>query len=100
MAFGLPVVAINSGGISTIVQDGLKWLLCDEKCVWQIADNICSLLDDEKLYKKIIENSKKQQMCMTIVVLQRNMTQDKKVNFINLKLQYCNITMKHYKNGY
>ena len=58
MASGLPTVASKISGIPQLIKDGENGLLCDEKCVWQLADNICSLLDDESLYKKIAENGK------------------------------------------
>ena len=53
MASGLPVVASNSGGIPQLIIDGENGMLCEEKCVWQIAENISSLLDDDMLYKKM-----------------------------------------------
>lgn len=56
MASGLPVVASNSGGISQLIKDGVNGLLCEEKCVWQITDNICSLLNDKNLRNSIIKN--------------------------------------------
>lgn len=56
MASGLPVVASNSGGIPQLIRNGENGLLCEEKCVWQIADNISSLLDDRKTYKKLQKN--------------------------------------------
>jgi len=56
MASGLPIVASKSGGITQVIKDGENGLLCDEKCVWQLADNICSLLNDEKLYRRIVIN--------------------------------------------
>lgn len=62
MASGLPTVASKISGIPQLIKDGENGLLCDEKCVWQLADNICSLLDDESLYKKIAENGKETAM--------------------------------------
>lgn len=59
MASGLPVVASHSGGISQLIKDGVNGLMCDEKCVWQLADNISSLLDDCGLAQKIIQGAKK-----------------------------------------
>lgn len=59
MASGLPVVASNSGGIAQLIKDGVNGLLCEEKCVWQIVDNISSLLDDETLRSSIIAESRK-----------------------------------------
>ena len=59
MASGVPIVASNSGGITQLINDGENGLLCEEKCVWQIADNISSLLNDETLYKKLQINGYK-----------------------------------------
>lgn len=59
MASGLPVVASNSGGIAQLIKDGINGLLCEEKSVWQLVDNICSLLNDGVLYQKIVENGKR-----------------------------------------
>lgn len=56
MASGLPIVASRSGGIIQVIKDGENGLLSEEKCVWQLADNICSLLNDYYLCKKLIQN--------------------------------------------
>ena len=58
MASGLPVVASDSGGINQLIINHVNGLLCEEKCIWQLIDNICSLLNDENLYQKIVENGK------------------------------------------
>lgn len=59
MASGLPVIASNSGGIAQLIENGVNGLLCEEKSVWQLMDNICNLLDDMDLYQKIVENEKR-----------------------------------------
>lgn len=59
MASELPVVASKTGGIPQLIIDGVNGLLCEEKCVWQLADNICSLLNDEELYQKIVKEGEK-----------------------------------------
>ena len=56
MASKLPVIATKTGGIPQLIQDGVNGLLCDEKCVWQLSDHICSLLDDKNLYNEIVNN--------------------------------------------
>ena len=53
MASGLPVVASNSGGIPQLIKDGENGLLCEEKNLWQLADNMNCLLDDEKLFHRL-----------------------------------------------
>ncbi len=57
MASGLPVAASRSGGIVDIIRDGENGLLSDERNVWQLADNLSTLLDDAALYKKLSENA-------------------------------------------
>lgn len=59
MVSELPVVASNSGGITQLIKDGVSGLLCEEKSVWQLVDNICCLLDDAELYQRIVRNGKK-----------------------------------------
>ncbi len=59
MASGLPVVASKSGGIVQIIKDGENGLLCEERCVWQLVDNICTLCNDKSLYQRITENGGK-----------------------------------------
>lgn len=59
MASGLPVVANRSGGIVEIVKDGINGLLCDEKNIWQLVDNISTLLDDPDLYASCSSNALK-----------------------------------------
>ncbi len=58
MASELPVIATKTGGIPQLIQDGVNGLLCEERCVWQLTDNICSLLNDHDLYEKIAANGK------------------------------------------
>ena len=59
MASGLPIVASNSGGIVQLIEDGVNGLLCEEKSIWQLIDNICSLLSNEDFYQQIAKNGKK-----------------------------------------
>lgn len=49
MASGLPVVASNSGGITSIVEDKVNGLLCEEKNAEQLAAKIELLLKDDEL---------------------------------------------------
>lgn len=55
MASGLPVVASNSGGIPGIIQDRYNGLLCEEKCVWQLAESIDNVLNDVQLSQELIQ---------------------------------------------
>lgn len=59
MASGLPVVANNSGGIPQLVKDNVNGLLCEEKNVAQLVRNICSLMEDEALHKRIVAGGEK-----------------------------------------
>ena len=57
MASGIPVVASRSGGIVDIIEHGENGLLAEEKNSKELAYRINQLLNDEKLRKKISENS-------------------------------------------
>lgn len=57
MASGIPIVASNSGGIPQLIEDGVNGLLCEEKCVQQIANSICRLINDAQLYNRIAKNA-------------------------------------------
>lgn len=59
MASGLPVVASDSGGISQLIRDGENGLLCKEKSVEELGNTINSLLEQEKLYRTIVESEQK-----------------------------------------
>lgn len=54
MASKLPIVASRSGGITQLIKDGECGLLCEEKSICQLQDNISSLLDSVELYQKIV----------------------------------------------
>lgn len=58
MASGLPVVASKSGGIVQLIEDHFNGLLCKEKNVGQLVENINNLINDSELYYQIIENMK------------------------------------------
>lgn len=59
MASGLPVVASRSGGIVQLIQDGVNGLLCEEKNIHEIRDNINRLLTDTTLYQTICAGAQK-----------------------------------------
>lgn len=59
MASGLPIVASNSGGITEVIEDEKTGLLCSEKNVEQLQNNINRLLNDKELVHTIMENDKK-----------------------------------------
>lgn len=53
MALGLPVVAVNKGGIPFIVDDGQNGLLVNDDDDVQMADKISSLIENSSLYTAI-----------------------------------------------
>ena len=59
MASGLPVAAFASGGITQLIKHEENGLLCEEKDVKALAENINCLLWEEELREKLIENSNK-----------------------------------------
>lgn len=58
MYSGLPVIATSVGGIVDTVQNEVNGLLVNQKDSKAIAKSIDRIISDEKLKKKIIENSK------------------------------------------
>ena len=59
MASGLPVVASDSGGIAQMIKHEVNGLLCQEKDVIQLADNMNRILEDIKFSEQLRENAKK-----------------------------------------
>ena len=59
MASGLPIAAFDSGGISELIKHEENGLLCPERDVDKLAENINRLLKDENLISTLIENSRK-----------------------------------------
>ncbi len=59
MASGLPIVASDSGGISQLIRNEINGLLCEEKNVNQLRENIVRILNDRELYLKLCENARK-----------------------------------------
>ena len=58
-AFGLPVLAVNTGGVATIIKDGENGYLFDSDAApEQYVDKIIKLIDDESLYKKMKQNAR------------------------------------------
>lgn len=53
MASGLPVVGSNSGGIPTIIKDGINGFLTEEKNSMDISEKINILLNNPNLYEKM-----------------------------------------------
>jgi glycosyltransferase involved in cell wall biosynthesis len=53
MAFGLPVVATNVGGLPEVVQDGVTGILVPPKDPNALADAIVRLLRDPELRKRL-----------------------------------------------
>ena len=59
MAHHLPIVTTNEGGIPDIVKDGENGLISQIRNPQSLADNICKLLDDADLRRKMGENGYK-----------------------------------------
>lgn len=56
MASGVPVVAFASGGIPQLITHDVNGLLCEEKDIKTLAENINSVLSDEELRNRLIQN--------------------------------------------
>lgn len=56
MASGLPVVASNSGGISSLIEQGVSGILCEEKNVQQLVNGINRLCNDIVFFQEIEKN--------------------------------------------
>lgn len=82
MASGLPVVASMSGGISQMICDRENGLLCEEKNVAQLSDQINSILYDEELYEKLKKGSKE-----TALLYDYSVIAEKYRNVIESKLK-------------
>lgn len=59
MASGVPVVAFSSGGIPQLITHDVNGLLCEEKDVKTLAENINKVLGDEELRNRLIQNGNK-----------------------------------------
>lgn len=57
MASKKPVVATHTGGVTSIIKDGLNGFLVKTKDSKALAEKINMLLDDEKLRKRIAKNA-------------------------------------------
>ena len=58
MACGIPVIAYNTGGLSTIIKDRHNGILVDtEKGANGLYDAIIELENDEVLRKKLVRNA-------------------------------------------
>ncbi|MCM8784199.1 MAG: glycosyltransferase family 4 protein [Candidatus Omnitrophica bacterium] len=58
MAFGIPVVASNTGGISEIIQDGENGLLVLPRDEKGLGEAICRILEDDTLKNKLVFKGK------------------------------------------
>jgi glycosyltransferase involved in cell wall biosynthesis len=56
LASGVPVVSTNVGGVPHVVANGETALLVDPGDVEQMANEALSILGDERLAKKLMEN--------------------------------------------
>ena len=55
---GLPVVASDVGGVGSLITEGLTGLLVNRYDHTGLADQVCRLLNDEELYRRISEKSR------------------------------------------
>jgi glycosyltransferase involved in cell wall biosynthesis len=53
MAFGVPVVAVDAGGATDLVRDGVNGLLIPPNDVELLAQGLCRLIQDESLRRKL-----------------------------------------------
>lgn len=72
LACGVPVIATNTQGNATFIQDSVNGLLVGEKPE-SFGDGIVKLLQDPQLYQKMVRNSRDsvQQFCWTKLVKDR-----------------------------
>lgn len=59
MSFSLPVVGFRIGGIAEAIEDGSSGFLCEKDGFDEMEENIKTLIDDEKLRKKMGRKSRK-----------------------------------------
>ena len=59
MASGIPVVAFESGGISEVIKHEKNGLLCKEKDVQGLEQNILRILNEPVLYNKLVSEGQK-----------------------------------------
>ena len=59
MASGVPVVAFASGGITQLITHGVNGLLCKEKDVKTLAENISKVINDKELRDRLVQNGNK-----------------------------------------
>lgn len=57
MAYGLPIVSTNVGGIPQLIQDGKGGYLAEPGDCQKIADGICKILDNKDDYSKFSKES-------------------------------------------
>lgn len=76
---GVPVVAIDSGGMAELVKDGVTGALALQATPYQIACKLKEILEDEKYLNTLKENCKKE-----------------RENILSVE-QYCDILIEEYK---
>lgn len=65
LACGTPVIAVNSGGLREIVQDGVNGLFVPDDTPQSIAQTIDRLLDDPVLYETLCRNARPTAECFS-----------------------------------
>ena len=56
MAMGKPVIASKSGGPEKVIINKHNGILCNPNDPHKIYESVCELLENEKLYRKIVKN--------------------------------------------
>ena len=57
MQFGLPIVSVNTGGISYMIEDGVNGLLVNANDAEGMVDKITLLISNQVLAQSIIANA-------------------------------------------
>ncbi len=77
---GVPVIAINSGGMAELIKDGVTGALAQNPTPEELSEKIKETVENEEYYKNLKENLEKE-----------------KDSILSVE-KYCNILLKEYEN--